>query len=488
MCQRLAELREAMTAYSTPFDAELLSCADAAVVVREAAAIEHIAATVKALAAVRAAAAGLHKDGGHRNAEEHLARTTGSTITDAREALLLGRRLGEQPAVADAARAGRLSPTQAAAITEAVAADPTAGADLLAEAAGGGSVTDLKDHCARIKAAHSDLESHHDAFRRRRRLRGWSEHSEFRLAGNGTVEAGAQIMAALEPIANQKFEQARQTGRHEHPDAYRFDALLELCTQATSTNHPDHPDAHNAPAQDSPAQDSPASDRPDLAGTTSATAATGALDRSELPTGDDRAQPHRPDPAGTDGDYHPNSAPVGDTRSTAGKRRARKPRRGAPTKIIIRVDLTTLIRGVPQVGETCDLIGYGPIPVSVVHQLLATGDTFVTAILTRAKHIAGVVHLGRKPTAYQQTALEWLYPTCAAQGCPTTAAHLQTDHRIDWAQTHTTIYDWLDRLCAHHHNLKTRNNWALIEGSGKRPFVPPTDPRHPNYRRQEAPA
>jgi hypothetical protein len=37
----------------------------------------------------------------------------------------------------------------------------------------------------------------------------------------------------------------------------------------------------------------------------------------------------------------------------------------------------------------------------------------------------------------------------------------------------------LDPLCGHHHRLKTHDGWALIAGVGKRPMVPPDDPRHP---------
>ena len=40
-------------------------------------------------------------------------------------------------------------------------------------------------------------------------------------------------------------------------------------------------------------------------------------------------------------------------------------------------------------------------------------------------------------------------------------------------------YHLLDRLCRHHHKPKTHHGWALIEGRGKRAFVPPHDPRHP---------
>jgi hypothetical protein len=47
------------------------------------------------------------------------------------------------------------------------------------------------------------------------------------------------------------------------------------------------------------------------------------------------------------------------------------------------------------------------------------------------------------------------------------------------------VFDLLDRLCSRHHALKTNDGWALIHGTGKRPFVPPDDPRHP--RRQRPP-
>ena len=75
-------------------------------------------------------------------------------------------------------------------------------------------------------------------------------------------------------------------------------------------------------------------------------------------------------------------------------------------------------------------------------------------------------------------------PTCAVEGC-TQRARLQRDHRIDWAQVHVTVFEWLDLLCPFHHGLKTRENWALVEGLGKRAFVPPGDPRHPNHDRHK---
>ena len=55
-------------------------------------------------------------------------------------------------------------------------------------------------------------------------------------------------------------------------------------------------------------------------------------------------------------------------------------------------------------------------------------------------------------------------------------------HLADWAHTHITLLGLMDRLCEHHHDLKSLEHWALAAGSGKRAFVPPDDPRHPRWR------
>jgi hypothetical protein len=61
---------------------------------------------------------------------------------------------------------------------------------------------------------------------------------------------------------------------------------------------------------------------------------------------------------------------------------------------------------------------------------------------------------------------------------------LEFDHREDWSKTHFTLLDLSDRPCTHHHFLKTHEGWAFVEGTGKRPFVPPDDPRHPRNAKQ----
>ncbi|MGH8986461.1 MAG: hypothetical protein ACRDY6_21690 [Acidimicrobiia bacterium] len=152
----------------------------------------------------------------------------------------------------------------------------------------------------------------------------------------------------------------------------------------------------------------------------------------------------------------------------------------AATKILARVDLAALLRGYPVGDETCELAGYGPVAVSALRDLIDTGDPFLAAVVTKDTEVVGVAHLGRRPTAHQRSALEWLYPTCAAEGC-NALTFLEFDHREDWSKTHRTVFDLLDRLCSHHHDRKTRDGWALVHGRGKRAFVSPDDPRHSRH-------
>jgi hypothetical protein len=412
---RIGRLRDAVCEYAADFDPARLSPADAAVVVGVVATMEASLAAIKAVAAARAAeSAELWKKAGHRSAAEALAKQTGSTVGQARDTLELGRQLAERPEVADAARAGRLSPTQAGLICDATADNPDAAGRLL-DHAEVGSVATLRQACAEEKAAGGvDLEERRQRIHRRRSLRSWTDpDGTWHLAAQGNPEAGAQLMSVLQPLTDAEFDRARAEGRRERHDAYAFDALIAFATHAASAD---------------------------------------------------------PEPA-------------------AGKRRGGKGRRrrGAPVKLLIRVDYDTWLRGFPVDGETCELVGYGPVSMGAVNQLVEGGDPFVAAILTKAKQVVGVAHLGRKPTAYQRSALEWLNPTCTKEDCPIPWDHLEIDHRVDWAKSHVTALDDLDGCCPWDHWLKTHLGWAFVEGGhDKRAFVPPDDPRHPNNQRRNA--
>jgi hypothetical protein len=139
------------------------------------------------------------------------------------------------------------------------------------------------------------------------------------------------------------------------------------------------------------------------------------------------------------------------------------------TKVIVRVDFSAVRRGTTAPGETCEIAGFGPIPVAEALKLM--NDAFLALVLTRGRDVCTVVHLGRQFTEHQKTALEWRDPECVAKGCHN-AVRLERDHREDWAATHTTRVWAADRLCHHHHLLKTQG-WELEPGEGKRRLLPP---------------
>ena len=359
----------------------------------EVAAIEKMASTLKGLAAARAANGGAWKGAGDRSAAHHLARTTGTTVSQAGEAIETARRLEKLPAVAAAAKAGALSAQQAAAISDAAAVDGSAEARLV-EKARTSSLGELREGCSRTKAAaRPDAEARRRAIHAERFLRSYTDaEGTWNLRMRDNPEVGAEVMAAIDAIRDRLFRAARSQGRQEPSEAYVADALADLVRSAADGGE-----------------------------------------------------------------------------STKARSRA---------KIIVRVDLPALLRGQVAPGEVCELAGFGPLAVSAVRDLIDTADPFLAAVVTRGEQVVGVAHLGRRPTAHQQTALEWLYPTCAVEGC-SSVTWLENDHRVDWARSHTAVLDLLDRLCSHHHDLKSLDGWGLVAGHGKRGFVPPDDPRHP---------
>jgi hypothetical protein len=132
---------------------------------------------------------------------------------------------------------------------------------------------------------------------------------------------------------------------------------------------------------------------------------------------------------------------------------------GADAKIIVRVDHAALLRGCTLDGETCEIAGVGPVPVGTVREWMA--DAFVAAVLTRGEDVQRVVHLGRRFTATQRTALQWHDPVCARKGCGNRLG-LEYDHLEDWAATHTTRVPAAKRFCRGCHRLKS-TGWHVSE-------------------------
>ena len=60
---------------------------------------------------------------------------------------------------------------------------------------------------------------------------------------------------------------------------------------------------------------------------------------------------------------------------------------------------------------------------------------------------------------------------CIITGCDVDW-RLERDHRVPYAQCHTTSLDGLGRMCWWHHLLKTKG-WALVGGPGCYRLTPP---------------
>lgn len=427
MCRELDALRQSVLSYAAALDVEALTPGQAGTVVRLCAQIEASVSSVKALAAARCAEGKAWESAGFRSAADQLAHDAGMSPTAAKRTLETGRRMAGQPEVASAALAGQLSAEQAAVVADGVAAEPAKAAELV-DKAGRLSLPELNEEVARVKAAVTDQEQRRAARQARRSLRRWSDRDGAMQAHMyGHPEDGAALWRALDPLRRRLNVLRREAGRpNESFEALDYDALMALALVATGKD-------------------------------------------AELNFGDLLELGLFPQA----NEVLPAAAP---STESAVPPRARKKLAGSPLRVMVRVDLGALIRDVPLEGELCDVPGYGPVPVSVVKDLLATENPFIIGVLTKGEAVTGVYHHGRRPNAHQRSALDFLYPTCAVEGCSSTGG-LQYDHREDFARNKLTAFDLLDRLCPHHHRLKTNQGWALVEGRGKRAFAPPGDPR-----------
>jgi hypothetical protein len=382
--------------------------------------IERCAAAAKTLLAERVEQSRVWAKEGHRSAAEHLARESGSSVGAARAGLETSKRLRLLPATEAAVRRGELSQAQAETITDAAAVNPSAERSLL-EAAGRGNLVELREQANRAKAAADpDPAATHRRIHRERRLRRWTDaEGGWNIQARSAADAGARFNAALDPIIDEVFRSARREGRHEPRDAYAFDALLELARRA----------------------------RTYIAGAA---------------TGDARRKP-------TDGD---DAAAVD-------RAPRRLPSPNPAFLALLRVDLDALVRGRTEGDELCDIAGVGAIPVPVARNCLS--EAILKLVITRGVDVVNVTHLGRGPTAAQRVALLWATPRCTNSRCSHTL-QIQHDHRKPWAEVHETTIENLDRLCDPCHKLKTQDGWALLDGKGRRPLVPPDDPRHAGNR------
>lgn len=427
-----------------------LTCDDAARLVEVFIKGERICHAGKTISAGRAAEGKAHSGDGYKDASSWLAEKAGEPVRQARAELDTAARLLWLEGTGRAFRAGELSGAQAQSIAEAASADPAAEKDLL-DRARTGSLRELHDECERVKAAARSVEeeeARYERVRRQRYLRIWhgadgATKGQFSL----TPDAGARLMASLQPWADRFFEDARQQARREPSEAYMADALLAAVTGENPLE---------ALGQPAPA---PRDGEPGEAGQVMPPADDGGLTAGT------------PVQAETGHGASPGASPgPGRPRERDGDLRRAPP----PATVICRVDLSALRRGALAPGEVCEIPGVGPVPVSIARELLT--DCFLKLVITDGVEVRSVVHYGRTLTAHQRTALEYRDPYCVVPGCGRSFG-LENDHIVEFALGGPTRLENMCRLCRLHHGLKTHHGYRIQGRPGAWEWVPPRDRR-----------
>ena len=345
----------------------------------------------------------------YRDVESWLAAIAGTSVGAAKGAVGTAQRVRKLPATADALRNGKLSPTQADAVSAAAKADPTAEDQLLEKAQSSG-VRGLKAECDRVTAAAQSRARELDNYERIRANRSLRHRTLPDGTGaidiRGPVDRTAQIMASLETFERELFERNRQAKNIEHPDAVAFDALVALCTRSTGGAAAD--------------------------------------------PGDDPSADGAPTPPG----------------STQPKSRTRG---GRPlAMVVLHISHAAYARGVTHRGEICEIEGIGPVPVAVARRLAA--DSIVKAVVIDGVDVTRVAHFGRTIPAQLRTAVETRDRACVIAGCEIDR-HLEIDHNVPVAMRGETSLVNLGRVCHHHHDLKTRRDLRRIGPLGHQRLV-----------------
>ncbi len=230
----LAEAEDLLGGFVRAFRSECWSGADAGRLVEAFARIERLAAAGKSLAARRVEATGGWKTDGHATAEEWLASRSGTSVTAASQTLATARRVEDCPATEQAMRSGKLSASQAALVASAASVDPGSETALLDDAERGGH-GQLARHARAVRAAALSRTVDAEAIHRSRYLRHWTAEDgavegRFRLA----PDKGATVLAALRHHHGEVFDEHRQAGERESPDAYEADALVAMAAASVT--------------------------------------------------------------------------------------------------------------------------------------------------------------------------------------------------------------------------------------------------------------
>ena len=132
-------------------------------------------------------------------------------------------------------------------------------------------------------------------------------------------------------------------------------------------------------------------------------------------------------------------------------RRSRDPR--------VRVDLPALLRGHAEPGETCDIPGVGPVPVSHAREVLAHG--LLQLVIADGVDVQTVVSTTRHVPAPLKIAIAERDRTCKIRGCDRDT-NLHRHHTEEFARSGRTRYSELGNLCTRHHHLVHDDGYEIV--------------------------
>jgi hypothetical protein len=131
------------------------------------------------------------------------------------------------------------------------------------------------------------------------------------------------------------------------------------------------------------------------------------------------------------------------------------------TDLMFVCDLNAWARGHAHPGEVAQIVGGGPVPVSVMRSQAV--DAFVKAALHDGTQVDTIVHYGRRRPALLQSVLDLGDPpafdgvVCSEEGCDRRFG-LQWDHKDPCANGGPTRKRNLQALCDPHHVDKTERD------------------------------
>jgi len=125
----------------------------------------------------------------------------------------------------------------------------------------------------------------------------------------------------------------------------------------------------------------------------------------------------------------------------------------------VRVDLPALLRGHTEPGETCEIPGVGPVPVSHARDVLAHG--LLQLVITDGVDIQTVVSTTRHVPTALKIAIAERDRTCKILGCDCDR-NLHRHHVERFADGGLTTYEILGNLCARHHHLVHDESYAVV--------------------------